>query len=456
MRTKASGRGKGSGTLEKHGRVWRARWVVNGKTFTRSTGTSDKRQAESMLAKWTEPFRAESERDVLINLETRIRSKGEVIDEMNRKQPGYSPVKAWDVFNRKAQGRKCDPGTLKNYEQWWWLFVEWMKFNHPEVVELRSVTLKIAEEYARELLSGTPEEKRKAVKKVRKPVRGTTYNRHMNALALVWKTVAKDLDSKLGENPFSWDPKTDTGIPRIVLRKGEKPHRRRDMTFKEVHDVLNAAKGEWRCVLAVGYYVGIRLKDCVLLQWGDVDLVAQMIVTRSHKTDVETKTRIHPALWRILQENVKTTSGYLFPALASLYNSGDAGRAELSKSMSEIFESVGIRTSYRQEGSVLRAVPDCTFHSLRHSYNSHLKRLGFDRGVRQSLMGHKTQAMTSHYEHGYADAPLMLPDLMAYGGDPSEDKLAQLKALVDTMTDEERKEAKALCDRYGKSAQDEC
>lgn len=57
MAKKSGQRGKGSGTLVMRGKVWCARWTVEGKVFTRTTGTSDRRKAEAKLAEYTAPFR---------------------------------------------------------------------------------------------------------------------------------------------------------------------------------------------------------------------------------------------------------------------------------------------------------------------------------------------------------------------------------------------------------------
>lgn len=59
-------------------------------------------------------------------------------------------------------------------------------------------------------------------------------------------------------------------------------------------------------------------------------------------------------------------------------------------------------------------------------------------------MGHATPAMTAHYEHGYADAPMALPDLLTCGNDPSEDKLVQLKSLMATMSGDELNAARSF------------
>ena len=58
---KAAGRAKGAGTIQKHGRTWRAVWMVDGKIYTKSTGTGDKREAEKKLAEFVAPYHLKGE-----------------------------------------------------------------------------------------------------------------------------------------------------------------------------------------------------------------------------------------------------------------------------------------------------------------------------------------------------------------------------------------------------------
>ncbi|MBQ7188389.1 MAG: hypothetical protein IJR99_03140 [Kiritimatiellae bacterium] len=44
------------GSLEKHGKVYRARWMVDGKLYLRSTGTADRAAAEKKLTEFIVPF----------------------------------------------------------------------------------------------------------------------------------------------------------------------------------------------------------------------------------------------------------------------------------------------------------------------------------------------------------------------------------------------------------------
>lgn len=70
-------RGKGQGTLErKPNGIYLARWVVNGRKYSRSTGTTDKDKAEIILADFVKPFQSKS----------RIKRLENLIDELKNEQ----------------------------------------------------------------------------------------------------------------------------------------------------------------------------------------------------------------------------------------------------------------------------------------------------------------------------------------------------------------------------------
>jgi len=444
MAKTAKQRSKHHGTLELRGKTFRARWEYNGRVYTRSTRTGNRREAERRLEEFTRPFWTTDDKEVLQHLEAKVAAKDNDLANLESQTPGFTLMQSWAYFYANYKNGKCDPATMRNYEQWFWIFAEWLKACHPEIKELRQVSTHVATDYTKYLLTGTTDELKGKITRFRRPIRGTTYNRHLNALALIWKTVAKEPKAKLGNNPFAWDKRTDTGIPRITLKKADKPHKRRDLNCHELHKLLCATTGEMQGILALGYYTGLRFVDCILMRWDNIDLDNCLINVCSHKTDENTCTRIHPTLWTVLQVVVKTNSGYLFPNSAETYNQGTNGRVKLSNLFTDLFRSIGIETQYKPIDSNLRAVPDCTFHSLRHSFCSHMQRAGFDRSIRQVLMGHATPAMTSHYEHNYADAPLALPDLLTSAENPADNKLAQLTQLMSSMSGDELKQAKSL------------
>ena len=198
-------RSKHHGTLELRGKVYRARWEYHGRVFTRSTRTGNRREAERILEEFTRPFWTTDDKEVLQHLEAKVAGRDDDLAKIEAARPGFSLMAAWSYFHANYKNGKYDQATMTNYEQWFWIFADWLKVCHPEIVELGQVTAAIAQSYAKSLLAGTTDELKGKVARFRRPVRGTTYNRHLNALALIWKTVAKEPEAKLGANPFAWD-----------------------------------------------------------------------------------------------------------------------------------------------------------------------------------------------------------------------------------------------------------
>ena len=90
MARKAKQRSKGLGTLERKGRVWRARWTVDGKTYTKTTGTSDRREAEKILAEIVAPFAAKSDAQRLENLAVKIEGRKAEIRRYEDSKPALA------------------------------------------------------------------------------------------------------------------------------------------------------------------------------------------------------------------------------------------------------------------------------------------------------------------------------------------------------------------------------
>ena len=460
-------RKNGTGTIieGKSKGTWRAMWYVYTPEGIR------KRKTKTLEAETREDARKElyklTEGNALMTREKTLKATAEELEGVTAQlrkwedaQPAMTLDAAWDAFDETAESQKRDPATQRNYGQWYGIFIEWLKTNHPEVKELRRVDSRTAREYAAHLAAR---------------VRGTTFNRHFNALALVWATLAaRDADgravhpdARLGANPFSWDKRTKTGIQRITLKRNERPHKRRDLTLEELSRILASAQGEMKLLIGLGFYSGLRLGDLATLTWGAVDRVNGLIITRSRKTDTPTETRIHPRLAALMEksETYKEQKGFLMPNTAALYNGGVTGRVKLCRKIAEVFTAAGIETSFK-EGEA-RARPDCSFHSLRHSYVTQLERVGATLAERQALAGHRTQQMAQYYTHTDAARVLALPDIGAQtaenalpalpapvtadepadGADAAQGRFSAFLAAVADMTAEELKQARAEIDR---------
>ena len=440
------------GHLEDHNGTSRATWMVNGKRFTRSTGCkvsggkAAKKAAEEKLEEFTHDYTLKDEKLILEKQVARLGGVKQEIAQEEAKKPALRFMEGWTAYVQSQSRPRSGAGTMRNYEQQYFIFVDWLKEHHGDISEMREITPGIAEEYAQFLLTGTPKaeqdeittarkwlyrfdyrtkrdgertlsaeakqaiEKRRelAARVIRQPVRGNTFNKHVNALALIWRHVARHDKARITCNPWGFDEDTGDGIRRIVLNHAERPHARRALTYEEVYHLLKAATGEMKVLVAVGVYTGLRLGDAVLLDWGSIDRVTGVITVRSRKTDTETRAAVHPFLARILQAETKKPVGYVMPKLAKLYLSGRSGRVKLSNMISELFESVGITTKFAEDGK--RARSDCGFHSLRHTFVTMLRANGVKLQTAKELAGHHTERMTEHYTHEDGSAVLALPD----------------------------------------------
>ena len=447
------------GTLERRGSRWLARWYAYDEAGSRF------RQSQMLKASSLEEAREElrelTEGNAAMTRERQIKRQLTRLDgvkaerrEWEDRQPAVTIDEAWEVFDSDMTSRNRGRGTQRNYGLQYGMFAAWLKEKHPDVTELRRVDSSIAREYYDALRNG---DVRRENAREHLAVRGTTVNRHFNALALVWSTLAAhDADgkpvypkAKLGGNPFAWDKKTKVGIPRVSLKHEERAHRRRVLNLDELAAVVRLAQGEMRVLIALGFYTGLRLGDCVTLTWDSIDRVNGLLTTRSHKTDIETATRIHPALAAVIGEEVKTKRGYLLPELAAIYESGQNGEIKVSQMVTDLFEAAGVKTSYQTEeerAKNLKARPDCGFHSLRHTYVTQLERVGATLAERQLLAGHRTAAMTAHYTHDDQSRVLALPDITAADGADdsraaSEARYAAFCAAWDALGADERQRA---------------
>lgn len=487
---KKRNRRSGTGTLVRRGKKWLARWMVNGKVYSRSTGESDKDKAAKKLKEFTAPFVLKSEKRALETIEARINSINREIQADEDKKPALSIMGAWTVYLKSQSRPRSGSGSMRNYEEQYFIFADWLSLHYPQVKEMRQVTSDIAAEYARALLSGTTDEERKAkaeaLKKIpqlqttpqekrseteqaelekcerlakmknRAAVRGSTFNKHLNALTLIWRHCAEHETARITCNPFAWDKNTGRGIRRIALKHNERPFTRRTLTIEEIHNLIKTAEGEMRVLFALGYYTGLRLGDAATLDWGSIDRVRGLIKVRSRKTDTETITAIHPSLARIMSAEVKTKSGAVLPELSELYQSGLNGRCRLNDRICAVFKAAGIETQQKAEGES-RAHSICGFHSLRHTFVTTLRERGATANTARELAGHNTLAMTEHYTHENARAVLALPDMTGNGesNGASEDAKREARQLFEYLWEhwnaEQRANAKAEIEKLCKA-----
>ena len=284
----------------------------------------------------------------------------------------------WRMYEKSPKRRDLAPATIVAKRGVWMHFASWIEANHPEVVQLKQLSLEIVGEYLRVL---------------RIDHTASTYNNRVCVLREVCRVLADD--AGVVDDP--WE-----GVRLLA----DDSHTRREFTKDELGKILHEAKqtkGEWYLLFLLGIYTGQRLGDCCSLRWCDVNEergIIQLIPrkTRKHMKGQPVTIPIHPDLSAAFKDLPREE--YVMPSMATWYLGGEHWR--ISRGLEEIFKRAGIKTSVKIEGRKT-ATPDATFHSLRHTFVSFAVNGGVPLPVVQSIVGHSSNAMTRHYYHENED-----------------------------------------------------
>lgn len=207
--------------------------------------------------------------------------------------------------------------------------------------------------------------------------------------------------------------------PCDLLTSRERPKagesRVRVLSDQEMTALLNAARGRFRVLIAVGMFTGVRISEAVGLVWGDIDFAAGEIRLRKQLTRKGGR------------KKPKSTAGVrdivMMPTLASMLRRhrldgiftedrdpvfGTSTRTAVSvRNATRAFNATIERTRYcpacDRDGS---ACPTCdgtgrvpgvegvTFHTLRHTFASMLIAQGNDAVFVADQMGHGNAGFT--------------------------------------------------------------
>ena len=166
----------------------------------------------------------------------------------------------------------------------------------------------------------------------------------------------------------------------------------------EARMLIDAADAEWKTLLLVGYYTGLRLSSAATLPWDAVDLLNKTIsIPKPGKRGRPVLLPIHGDLLPHLESIAGTdrTDEHIMPALAGAESGGKRG---LSLEFKRIARKAGVdlREITRSNGHKF-----CkrTFHSLRHGFVSGLANVGVAPEQRRAMTGHKTESVHARYTH---------------------------------------------------------
>jgi len=233
----------------------------------------------------------------------------------------------------------------------------------------------------------------------------STHNRKLKRLRKIFECLK---DYYEGENPFRTkhvfrDPREEQGdVVRRQAFTQEQEQQIRDVLDDTVHRVMN--KHEIRVIYYVGMYAGQRLKDCVLLQWQNVDMEHRKIFVKQFKTGKEVSFPIAPKLFEVLKEAQEwRVDQYVCPKTAERYNKVNAlgknvGNNLVNIDVLRVIRWIGLEPSVDVPGRD-KKMTVYGFHSLRHSFCSFCAEAGVPKAVLLSILGTESDIADKYYTH---------------------------------------------------------
>lgn len=222
---------------------------------------------------------------------------------------------------------------------------------------------------------------------------------------------------------------------RVKALKSRSGGARREFTLPELGKLLAACDDEWRSMVLFGLYTGMRLGDITALCWSQVDLEAGEITYTSAKTG---RTTIVPITTPLRSHILALPAGDrpnqpLHPrAFGVRERTGRTGA--LSNAFHGVMADAGLvvarpkshaasRNPAKRKGrSGRRATTEISFHALRHTATSLMKKAGVSAAVVMDIIGHESEAVSRHYTHidttTKREALDHLPNFLAMVPDP--------------------------------------
>ena len=301
--------------------------------------------------------------------------------------------------------------------------------HHTVITSVAELNSRIAEEYANFMKS-----KAQAV---------DTHNRKIKRLRKIFDCL-KDYYS--GENPFraktllrNIREEQDTIVRRQAFSK-EQEQQLREVLANDKYRVMN--KSEIRVIYYVGMFTGQRLKDCVLLQWQNIDMDRRRIWVKQFKTGKEVTIPMAAELYTVLQEAQNwRVDQYVCPKSAVRYNKENCNGKNVGNNLINIdvlrvIRWIGLEPSVKVPGRN-KKMTVYGFHSLRHAFASFCAEAGVPKAVLLSILGTDSEIADKYYTHVGDAAQQLAIDAISgtMNGKSDRDKINEALAVLESNFD---------------------
>ena len=192
---------------------------------------------------------------------------------------------------------------------------------------------------------------------------------------------------------------------RVSLVKKRKVIERRPFTIEELRKILDVVNEEWKGMILVGLYTGLRLGDVAQLTWANLDLQREELTVRTIKTGRRQILPLAKPLMNFVgqlpvDDNPESP---LFPEAAAI-KQRTPKTGTLSNQFHRILVAAGLANPrpHRKTGNgrdAARELEGLSFHCLRHTATSLLKNAGVSDVVARDIIGHESAAVSRQYTH---------------------------------------------------------
>lgn len=233
----------------------------------------------------------------------------------------------------------------------------------------------------------------------------STHNRKIVRVRRIFTTLK---DYYQAENPFASPllrrkPREEQGstVRRLAFTKEQ------EETIRNIlndNDFKIKNKNEIKVIYYIGMYTGQRLKDCVLLQWQNVDFENNRISVKQFKTGKDVVIPIAAPLLQVLREALSwKKDGYVSPEEAKRYMKKDAngkviGDNYVNSDIMRVINKAGFERNMAVPGRK-RKMTVYGFHSLRHSFATFCANAGIPKAVVVSILGADSEIIDHFYTH---------------------------------------------------------
>ena len=267
-----------------------------------------------------------------------------------------------------------------------------------------------------------------------------THNRKIKRLRKIFDCLS---DYYSGNNPFksktllrSTREEQDTVARRQAFTK-EQEQQLRDVLADDQYKVMN--KPEIRVIYYLGMFTGQRLKDCVLLQWQNIDMDRKRIYVKQFKTGKEVTIPMAEELFQVLTEAIEWRENqYVCPKSAARYNKQNRAGKNVGNNLVNIdvlrvIRWIGLEPSISVPGRN-KKMTVYGFHSLRHSFASFCAEAGVPKAVLLSILGTDSDIADKYYTHVGEDAQQLAINAISLNSSRSTlaERVQRVIALIDS------------------------